>query len=162
MTNAHCGVPAASRALVPFHKDLRLAGLLPPVDAPHHMRVMEWKPWREGVVLRSDPRTGSFVDVGLYDTVPHRFNLGSQTAELFMANRTLLPMADAEPAWCVQRPRQSVRRYAMRRLHNIVGRQIRSACSFVILDDSGVADLPGALCARRRRTCRRRCNPACG
>ena len=54
---------------MPFHKDLRLAGLLPPVDAPHHMRVMEWKPWREGVVLRSDPRTGSFVDVGLYDTV---------------------------------------------------------------------------------------------
>ena len=62
-------VSAATRALVPFHKDLRLAGLLPPVDAPHHMRVMEWKPWREGVVLRSDPRTGSFVDVGLYDTV---------------------------------------------------------------------------------------------
>lgn len=54
---------------MPFHKDLRLAGLLPPVDAPHHMRVMEWKPWREGVVLRSDPRNGSFVDVGLYDTV---------------------------------------------------------------------------------------------
>ena len=54
---------------MPFHKDLRLAGLLPPVDAPHHMRVMEWKPYREGVVLRADPRTGSYVDVGLYDTV---------------------------------------------------------------------------------------------
>ena len=57
---------------MPFHKDLRLAGLLPPVDAPHHMRVMEWKPWREGVVTRSDQRTGSFVDVGLYDTVRHQ------------------------------------------------------------------------------------------
>lgn len=57
------------RALVPFHKDLRLAGLLPPLDAPHHMRVIEWKPFREGVVLRSDVTTGSFIDVGLYETV---------------------------------------------------------------------------------------------
>ena len=56
---------------MPFHKDLRLAGLLPPVDAPHHMRVVEWKPYREGVVVRSDPRAGSYVDVGLYDTVRH-------------------------------------------------------------------------------------------
>lgn len=60
---------AIRRALVPFHKDLRLAGLLPPVDAPHHMRVMEWKSFREGVVLRSDVNTGSFIDVGLYETV---------------------------------------------------------------------------------------------
>ena len=57
------------RALVPFHKDLRLAGLLPPLDAPHHMRVMEWKQYREGVVLRSDPVAGSFIDIGLYETV---------------------------------------------------------------------------------------------
>ena len=54
---------------MPFHRDLRLAGLLPPVDAPHHMRAMEWKPYREGVVTSSAPEAGSTVDVGLYETV---------------------------------------------------------------------------------------------
>jgi len=54
---------------VPFHRDLRLAGLLPPVDAPHHMRAMEWRPYREGVVTSSDAATGSLIDVGLYDMV---------------------------------------------------------------------------------------------
>jgi Putative RNA methyltransferase len=54
---------------VPFHRDLRLAGLLPPVDAPHHMRAMEWRPYREGAVVSADPETGSLIDVGLYETV---------------------------------------------------------------------------------------------
>ena len=54
---------------MPFHRDLRLAGLLPPVDAPHHMRAMEWRPYREGAVVSSDPETGSLIDVGLYETV---------------------------------------------------------------------------------------------
>ncbi len=54
---------------MPFHRDLRLAGLLPPVDAPHHMRAMEWRPYREGVVTSSDAATGSLIDVGLYDMV---------------------------------------------------------------------------------------------
>lgn len=56
---------------MPFHRDLRLAGLLPPVDAPHHMRAMEWKPFREGVVTSSDALSGSLIDVGLYETVLH-------------------------------------------------------------------------------------------
>ena len=30
------------RALIPMHKDLRLSGQLPPLDAPHHMRATEW------------------------------------------------------------------------------------------------------------------------
>ena len=42
-----------------------LAGLLPPLDAPHHMRASEWKPFREGLVLRSQPGAGSYVDIGL-------------------------------------------------------------------------------------------------
>jgi methyltransferase len=53
------------RALVPIHPDLRLAGLLPPLDAPHHMRASEWRPYREGVVLRSSAAGGSFIEVGL-------------------------------------------------------------------------------------------------
>lgn len=53
------------KLLIPVHPDLRLAGLLPPLDAPHHLRATEWKPYREGVVLKSQEGVGSFVDIGL-------------------------------------------------------------------------------------------------
>ncbi|KAF8058136.1 Spo [Scenedesmus sp. PABB004] len=53
------------KALIPMHPDLRLAGALPPLDAPHHMRASEWAPWREGLVMRSSPGAGSVVDIGL-------------------------------------------------------------------------------------------------
>ena len=55
----------ARRALCPMHRDLRLAGQLPPLDAPHHMRAQEWRTFREGVVVRSAPGAGSLLDVGL-------------------------------------------------------------------------------------------------
>ena len=54
-----------------MHPDLRLAGALPPLDAPHHARADEWTRWREGVVVASEfggqGRGGgsSVVDVGL-------------------------------------------------------------------------------------------------
>ena len=56
-----------NRALVPMHPDLRLAGALPPLDAPHHARADEWTRWREGVVVASEVGQGggSVVDVGL-------------------------------------------------------------------------------------------------
>lgn len=47
-----------------MHKDLRLAGALPPIDAPHHMRADEWDKYREGVIL-SNTSEGSIVDIGL-------------------------------------------------------------------------------------------------
>lgn len=53
------------KALIPMHPDLRLAGLLPPLDAPHHMRATEWKPYREGLVLKAQLGVGSYVDIGL-------------------------------------------------------------------------------------------------
>ena len=56
---------AADRALMPMHKDLRLAGQLPPLDAPHHMRASEWAPFREGVVTRSAHGAGSILSIGL-------------------------------------------------------------------------------------------------
>ena len=37
-----------------MHPDLRLAGALPPLDAPHHARADEWTRWREGVVVASE------------------------------------------------------------------------------------------------------------
>ena len=57
-----------------MHPDLRLAGALPPLDAPHHARADEWTRWREGVVVASEVggvggggggQAGSVVDVGL-------------------------------------------------------------------------------------------------
>lgn len=48
-----------------MHADLRLAGTLPPLDAPHHMRATEWATYREGVVLSSVPGEGSLLNVGL-------------------------------------------------------------------------------------------------
>lgn len=85
------------KALVPFHRDLRLAGLLPPVDAPHHMRAMEWKPFREGVVTSSDATTGSLVDVGLYEMqahVPQALRMGARVT-LAMGDR---PEPEAHPS----------------------------------------------------------------
>lgn len=52
-----------------MHPDLRLAGALPPLDAPHHMRATEWAMYREGVVVNSVPGEGSLLNVGL-DKVP--------------------------------------------------------------------------------------------
>ena len=49
-----------------MHPDLRYAGMLPPLDAPHHMRASEWGPYREGVVREINTAGGgSFIDVGL-------------------------------------------------------------------------------------------------
>ena len=59
------------KALFPVHPDLKFAGMLHPLDTPHHMRESEWSRYREGVVV--DPTTRgkrfkpgkSLVDVGL-------------------------------------------------------------------------------------------------
>jgi predicted SPOUT superfamily RNA methylase MTH1 len=66
------------KALFPVHEDLRYAGLLNPVDAPHHMRMDDRSKYREGVVLRPkkkqgdvdiDTNRGSLVDVGLRNPI---------------------------------------------------------------------------------------------
>ncbi len=48
-----------------MHQDLRMAGSLPPLDAPHHLRASEWGPYREGIVKESDSAWGSVLDIGL-------------------------------------------------------------------------------------------------
>ncbi|KAI3429714.1 hypothetical protein D9Q98_005799 [Chlorella vulgaris] len=53
------------KALIPMHPDLKYAGVLPPLDAPHHLRSTEWGLYREGVVRHSAKGKGSWVDVGL-------------------------------------------------------------------------------------------------
>jgi predicted SPOUT superfamily RNA methylase MTH1 len=51
-------------------KLLEYAGLLNPLDAPHHLRVNENWFYREGVTLPLRPADGkgSWVDVGLYES----------------------------------------------------------------------------------------------
>ncbi|KAF4028887.1 putative RNA methyltransferase [Phytophthora infestans] len=55
------------RALFPMHTDLSCAGLLNPLDCPHHLRAQEWSVYREGVVTDRPlkDKEGSHVYVGL-------------------------------------------------------------------------------------------------
>ncbi|KAJ6643749.1 putative methyltransferase C9orf114 like [Pseudolycoriella hygida] len=51
----------------PLHKDLKLSGLLNPLDAPHHLRQQNDFIYREGVVTNKPPKDtkGSYVNIGL-------------------------------------------------------------------------------------------------
>jgi len=54
------------RALFPVHADLALAGALPPLDMPHHMRREDISLYREGVVVDNKVSAdGCYVNVGL-------------------------------------------------------------------------------------------------
>lgn len=56
----------------PIHKDLEYAGLLNPLDLPHHLRVNDESEFREGFVLNKPVKPGincgSFVYIGLQKT----------------------------------------------------------------------------------------------
>ncbi|CAL1567745.1 unnamed protein product [Knipowitschia caucasica] len=51
----------------PKHQDLQYAGLLNPLDSPHHMRIDEESQYREGIVLDRPTKQGkgSFVNCGM-------------------------------------------------------------------------------------------------
>eukprot|EP00890_Picochlorum_soloecismus_P005500 jgi/Picsp_1/5951/NSC_03308-R1_chromosome 9 open reading frame 114 len=54
------------KLLIPMHEDLKYAGMLPPLDAPHHLRSNEWCKYREGVIIESHAGLNqSVVDIGL-------------------------------------------------------------------------------------------------
>ncbi|KFW95969.1 Uncharacterized protein C9orf114, partial [Phalacrocorax carbo] len=55
------------KSFFPKHEDLQFAGLLNPLDSPHHMRVDEDSEYREGIVLDrpTKPGKGSFVNCGM-------------------------------------------------------------------------------------------------
>ncbi|KAL9826972.1 kynurenine--oxoglutarate transaminase 3-like [Geothlypis trichas] len=55
------------KSFFPKHEDLQFAGLLNPLDSPHHMRMDEDSEYREGVVLDrpTKPGRGSFVNCGM-------------------------------------------------------------------------------------------------
>lgn len=54
---------------MPVHhseEDLRALRSLPALSAPHHLQKTDWRPFREGVVIKADAEEGcSYVDVGL-------------------------------------------------------------------------------------------------
>jgi hypothetical protein len=60
-----------------MHPSLRLAGLLPPLDMPHHLRKTDSAPFREGATRDKPPgyqptfgrSTGTFVDIGLDEPI---------------------------------------------------------------------------------------------
>ncbi|XP_022866970.1 putative methyltransferase C9orf114 homolog isoform X2 [Olea europaea var. sylvestris] len=55
------------KGLFAKHNSLRFVGLLPPLDAPHHLRKHEWASYREGITLKNQDQgsVGTLVDVGL-------------------------------------------------------------------------------------------------
>jgi hypothetical protein len=54
------------RHFFPMHPDLQFAGLLSPIDAPHHVRADERSKYREGVVLdKTGPDGKSLVNCGI-------------------------------------------------------------------------------------------------
>lgn len=55
------------KSFFPQHRDLQYAGLLNPLDTPHHMRAADQCIYREGVVLDKPVKKGrgSYVNVGL-------------------------------------------------------------------------------------------------
>ncbi|XP_078406304.1 putative methyltransferase C9orf114 homolog [Cetorhinus maximus] len=55
------------KSFFPKHQDLQFAGLLNPLDSPHHMRIDEESEYREGVVVERPckPNKGSFVNCGM-------------------------------------------------------------------------------------------------
>ncbi|KAG2236739.1 hypothetical protein INT48_000737 [Thamnidium elegans] len=55
------------KQLVPISPDLKFAGLLPPLDVPHHPGMEEITNYREGVTLDKTGETDStLVDIGLF------------------------------------------------------------------------------------------------
>lgn len=66
------------KALFPMHRDLRLAGLMPPLDCPHHLRFEDESEYREGVTVDAPHwarnrggggGNGVYVNIGLRDPI---------------------------------------------------------------------------------------------
>ncbi|KAI8346661.1 putative RNA methyltransferase-domain-containing protein [Mortierella sp. GBAus27b] len=53
------------KLLFPMHRDLKFAGLLNPLDPPHHVHLDERSLFREGVVVRARDQTSSIVNCGM-------------------------------------------------------------------------------------------------
>ncbi len=54
--------------LFPMSEDLMASGIMNPLESSHHLRIDQWCPYREGVVLNRPVKgnEGSWVNIGLY------------------------------------------------------------------------------------------------
>jgi len=52
--------PYLRKQLFPMHPDLRLAGTLPSLDMPHHLRRTDWCQYREGIANSQDVTTKTY------------------------------------------------------------------------------------------------------
>lgn len=53
------------KRMCPMSKYLSSAGVLNPTAAPHHLKVNQWCPYREGIVIGKNGKSGSYVDIGI-------------------------------------------------------------------------------------------------
>ncbi|KAF9581046.1 hypothetical protein BGW38_002075 [Lunasporangiospora selenospora] len=53
------------KLLFPMHRDLKFAGLLNPLDPPHHVHLDERSAFREGVVVRARDQHSSIANCGM-------------------------------------------------------------------------------------------------
>ncbi|KAL9264950.1 putative methyltransferase C9orf114 [Drosera capensis] len=83
------------KILFPKQNSLRYVGVLPPLDAPHHLRKHEWAPYRDGITLkeRAPNSAGTLVDVGLIKNVviDQVLEPGQRVTVAMGANRRLDP-----------------------------------------------------------------------
>ncbi|KAJ3018851.1 UNVERIFIED_CONTAM: hypothetical protein HDU68_010962 [Siphonaria sp. JEL0065] len=61
--------PYLRKALFPIHRDLQFATIIN-LESPHHTRIDDPCPFREGVTLESNGKEGTLVDCGLRNSVP--------------------------------------------------------------------------------------------
>ncbi|KAJ1017916.1 hypothetical protein NDA13_006527 [Ustilago tritici] len=106
------------KALFPMHRDLRLAGLMPPLDCPHHLRFEDISEYREGVTVdtphwaRNRGAGGGgnsvYVNIGLRDPIEASL---PTTAKLESGVRVTvrMPINTYEPGSIVS-PREPVER----------------------------------------------------
>ncbi|XP_010349062.1 putative methyltransferase C9orf114 homolog isoform X2 [Saimiri boliviensis] len=81
------------KAFFPKHQDLQFAGLLNPLDSPHHVRQDEESEFREGVVVDrpTRPGHGSFVNCGMKKEVKIDRNLEPGLRVTVRLNQQQLP-----------------------------------------------------------------------
>lgn len=139
------------KALFPMHRDLRLAGLMPPLDCPHHLRFEDESEYREGVTVetphwahkhsnRPSARGNSvYVNVGLRDPIEAALPSGAQL-ESGTRVTVRMPTSAYEPGAIVS-PREPVEKlgwywgYTVRLASSLSA--VLTACPFSSSADAG-------------------------
>lgn len=77
--------PHLRKSLFPMHPDLKLAGSLPSLDMPHHMRSNDWYQYREGItVSTSSSNGGSNPEAEDQGRKKHKFGVDPSIATAFV------------------------------------------------------------------------------